>query len=235
MYIRECEDVWLWYGIVTLSTELVSEFVSYMRRYPALYQRLSQQVVTHLPRSRSQPCIIDIGCGPGLLLGELARKRPESCLIGVDISSDMLFYAREQLITSNTYQSISLIRSSVERLPFDSSCASVVASRFSLPYWDDPIQAFREIARVLTDDGWLILDALDPGFTGIRLWSTLLHMRYAKASRRVIEYHRDSFDSAYSKNKIYTMLEQAGLLPAKEKTQSFRWHYEIYARKGDQL
>ena len=231
MYIRVSKDVLTRFGSLTLSKELVTEFVSYMRRYPALYQRLSQQIINHLPTDLIQPCIIDIGCGPGLLLEAIARSCSNSILIGIDISNDMLFYARQQLIMAGVYDDASLLRSRVETLPCGSERASVVVSRFSLPYWDDTEQGFREISRVLTEKGWLILDALDPTFSGIRSWPTLLHMRYAKASRRVMKYHRDSFTHAYAKKDIYALLEQAGLYPRREKTKEFGWHYEIYAKK----
>ena len=44
---------------------------------------------------------LDIGCGPGVLLGELARARPEFKIKGVDVSPPMLALARQHLAVKN--------------------------------------------------------------------------------------------------------------------------------------
>ncbi|MEJ2296503.1 MAG: class I SAM-dependent methyltransferase [Candidatus Lokiarchaeota archaeon] len=45
---------------------------------------------------KEYPIIVDVGCGPGFLLFEIAKLMPDFELIGVDFSEDMLRIAREK-------------------------------------------------------------------------------------------------------------------------------------------
>ena len=231
MYLRVGKDARYGSCIVDLSKQLISEFVSYMRKYPSLYQQLSKRVVECVPDNVSQPCIVDIGCGPGFLLQEVGSLCPQSILIGVDNSSEMLSYAREQLSKPEMGNDVCLLRSSVESLPIVSQQAHVVASRFSLPYWPDPHKGFLEIYRILTTGGYLVLDALNPDFSRVRLWAASKHMKFNQASSHVIKYHKDSFDCAYKSENIYEMLLETGFTPLRTRTVSYGWHYEIIASK----
>lgn len=53
--------------------------------YPRWLHRLASVIAAQSPAT-----VVDIGCGPGVLLRELAKRLPESQLTGVDQSHDML-------------------------------------------------------------------------------------------------------------------------------------------------
>src|SRR2546427_9966333 len=49
-------------------------------------------VAPHLPTS---PVVIDLGCGPGLFLRDLARRDPSMSLYGYDVTPAMIAYAQD--------------------------------------------------------------------------------------------------------------------------------------------
>src|SRR5262245_10921173 len=47
------------------------------------------------PRLPAHPVIIDLGCGPGLLLRDLGERHPGAALHGYDVTPAMIDYARQ--------------------------------------------------------------------------------------------------------------------------------------------
>lgn len=56
-----------------------------------------QKIVDELPLAPDQRSILEIGCGTGLILEEIARRHPEVSLTGVDLTAAMLVIAQERL------------------------------------------------------------------------------------------------------------------------------------------
>ena len=46
------------------------------------------------PRSRPQPVIVDLGCGPGLFLRDLGERYPQATLFGYDVTPAMIAYGQ---------------------------------------------------------------------------------------------------------------------------------------------
>src|SRR5262245_20876113 len=59
-----------------------------------LYRRLADDIAAIAPRGAE---VLDVGTGPGVLLVELARRRPDLRLTGVDLSTDMVAAAQHNL------------------------------------------------------------------------------------------------------------------------------------------
>ncbi|MFQ5946048.1 MAG: class I SAM-dependent methyltransferase [Anaerolineae bacterium] len=106
-----------------------------------------------LPHLRA-PLVLDLGCGTGDLLQDLAEEGLRS--IGLDASAAMLRVSRRKIQTMGADERISLIRARAQALPLlDGRLNSVVAtfpSRFIL---DTASQA--EIRRVLAPGGRLVI------------------------------------------------------------------------------
>jgi SAM-dependent methyltransferase len=89
--------------------------------------------------------IVDIGAGPGNLLEELGRLRPDASLTGVDPSARMRAIAAARGIAE--------VDGRAEHLPFADDSVDLVLSTLSSHHWDDSAAAFAEIARVLRPGG----------------------------------------------------------------------------------
>lgn len=114
----------------------------------AMYRRFAADVAEVAPNGAA---ILDVGTGPGVLLVELARSRPDLRLTGVDLSADMIAAARRNLEPFGDRAAASV--GDVTRLPFPDHSFDLITSSLSLHHWDDPAAAVPELARVLRPGG----------------------------------------------------------------------------------
>jgi ubiquinone/menaquinone biosynthesis C-methylase UbiE len=71
------------------------EFDSEAQSHPERYAYLAKWFLREASHRRQPRSIIDAGCGPGILTRMIAKDLPETSLIGVDISPDMLRLANQ--------------------------------------------------------------------------------------------------------------------------------------------
>jgi SAM-dependent methyltransferase len=110
------------------------------------------------PRLTGVRSLLSVGCGPGVFLRELAENHPEIDIVGVDISPSRVSEAEKRL------RGLPNARACVGdalSLPFESNSFDLVFSRFLLEYLPDKLRAVREMARVCSQGGKLLLQDLD--------------------------------------------------------------------------
>lgn len=113
-----------------------------------VYRRLAADVADAAPAGGS---VLDVGTGPGVLLVELARRRPDLRLAGVDLSPDMVTAAGRNLAEFGDRAAVRT--GDVTDLPFEDGSFDLIVSSLSLHHWDDPAAAVPELARVLRPGG----------------------------------------------------------------------------------
>jgi ubiquinone/menaquinone biosynthesis C-methylase UbiE len=96
--------------------------------------------------------VVDVGCGPGVAVRELARRG--ATVTGVDPSPVMLRLARR---TIRSHQGASLLEGTAESLPLDDDSVDVAIAVASAHHWDDHEAALRELHRVLVPGGRLVI------------------------------------------------------------------------------
>ena len=115
-----------------------------------VYRRLADDVAATAPQGAA---LLDVGTGPGVLLVEIARRRPDLSLTGMDLSADMVTAAQRNL---RPYADRATVRvGNVTALPFPDASFDLIVSSLSLHHWDDPGAAVPELARVLRPGGRL--------------------------------------------------------------------------------
>jgi ubiquinone/menaquinone biosynthesis C-methylase UbiE len=113
-----------------------------------LYRGLAQDIVGALPHGAR---VLDVGTGPGVLLAELARSRPDVELVGVDLSPDMAALAAWHLAPYG-HRARALV-GDVAALPLSGRSVDIVVSSLSMHHWADLDSAVTELARVLRPGG----------------------------------------------------------------------------------
>lgn len=101
----------------------------------------------------------DLGCGPGHLVFELARRTPDLHVTGVDLSDEMLEQAGIYAQQAGLGDHVAFRKGDVQEIPFPDNSLDLVISTLSLHHWDDPVTVLDGIARVLRPGGsFLIFD-----------------------------------------------------------------------------
>src|SRR5262249_51351612 len=100
---------------------------------------------------------LDIGCGAGRLVRELAARSKEA--VGVDLSARMRERARTRARALGV-ENVSFHEARAEGLPFPEGSFDVVTASNLLMLLGDPPAVLKEAARVLRPGGQLII--LDP-------------------------------------------------------------------------
>ena len=102
---------------------------------------------------------IDIGCGPGYLVLELAKRSKGLHAIGMDCSEEMLIQADSNARASGLAGRTSFKMGNAEKIPFGDHSFDLVVSTLSLHHWKNPIAVMDEIVRVLKPGGgFLVFD-----------------------------------------------------------------------------
>jgi SAM-dependent methyltransferase len=116
--------------------------------------------VAELVRGRGARRILDLGTGCGELPQRLRAEGIPA--IGLDLCGKLLHRARR-----SAARPLDLLQGDAERLPIASGRFDVVTSLLVAHYLKNPLEAFREAARVLRPQGWIVaadrITAADPG------------------------------------------------------------------------
>lgn len=107
--------------------------------------------------------ILDVGCGPGIIAAEIARRKPEAHIVGLDSSAQRAQVA-EQYLDSVPNGEFRL--GLAQHIPAADDSFDFVYCRFMLEYLPDPQAAVAEMARVCRPGGTVVLQDLD----GQLLW-----------------------------------------------------------------
>lgn len=122
------------------------------RTLGGLYRRVAADVASLAP---PDAVVLDIGTGPGQLPREIAARRADVVLGGVDLSADMVDIANAavgSLSSRITYQV-----ADVAALPQPDDSVDLVVSTLSMHEWPDRRQAVAELGRVLRPGGVLLV------------------------------------------------------------------------------
>jgi ubiquinone/menaquinone biosynthesis C-methylase UbiE len=104
-----------------------------------------QATVLDLAAPTSSATILDIGCGNGTYLAELARRGFAGRTLGVDLSFGMLAAARARL--SGAERPAALANADAVALPFRDGLADLVLAPHMLYHVPDPAAALRVCRR----------------------------------------------------------------------------------------
>ncbi len=198
------------------------------RDYLELYQHRSDEeasrqvefILSTLPSSAANGRILDIACGRGRHVVQLARRN--RLVWGVDLSSEALQLAGQTIHDENL--SALVIRGDMRALPFLRDTFSVVLSMFtSFGYFDDDAThgaLLAEWRRVLVKGGFLVIDYLNREHL---LQSLVPISTRQTADREIIEHRSLSSDSKRIEKEIQIRPLSGG------ETSYFRESVRLYA------
>jgi ubiquinone/menaquinone biosynthesis C-methylase UbiE len=166
--------------LTTQNEKLVREYTALATVYDHRWStyldaslRMTMEVVGELPAER----VLDVACGTGLLLEVLADRPDDSELVGVDRVPAMLEVARRRIGHGAT-----LLECDAAKLPFDDASFQLAIITNALHYFPDADAALREIRRVISASGNLVLTDWCRDYAWMRIlnrvlpWTTHAHV-----------------------------------------------------------
>jgi ubiquinone/menaquinone biosynthesis C-methylase UbiE len=177
----------------------------YDRRWARYIRATTRETLARLSL-RPDECLLDLGCGTGALLRDLAREGGSRRLYGIDLSLGMVARARQAL--SNTAH---LAVGDVGALPWPAGSFDVIVSVSSFHFWADPGQALREVRRLLRPGGRLVLTDWCADYFVCRLYESILR-RFDPAHRQI-----------YHKSQCKDFLTAAGLTEVRVESYRSPW------------
>jgi trans-aconitate 2-methyltransferase len=106
-------------------------------------------------RLRGDERVLDLGCGDGTVTAEIAALLPRGSVLGLDISPDMISFARERL-PPERYPNLRFVEGDMLDLPFYREFDAVFSSA-ALHWVSDHGRVYRGIGRALRPGGRVLL------------------------------------------------------------------------------
>jgi len=134
-----------------------------------------------LPRLRAGQDLLDVGCGPGTITVDLAARVAPGRVVGIDAATEVL-EAAAQLGREAGAANLGFATGDVYHLGFDDARFDVVHAHQVLQHLTRPVEALREMRRVLRPGGTLAVRDSDyaafawcPGDPLLDRWLELYH------------------------------------------------------------
>jgi ubiquinone/menaquinone biosynthesis C-methylase UbiE len=141
--------------------------------------------------------LLDVGCGTGAAIRAAARMVERA--VGVDISTQMI--ERAHALAAGL-GNVEFIVADSEQLPFPDGTFTAVMCSSSFHHYPDPAKALREMARVLTRGGRLVIADPDADLALVRIADRVLrrvdrsHVRLYRGAEFAALARAAGFDDA---------------------------------------
>lgn len=177
------------------------------------------------------PRVLDLGCGPGLWLREVAALRPDATVVGYDRDGEMLAHAEHLGIPQAEWRRADL---GAPEFALPPAAADVIAMHFFFHFLDDPRRLLATVHGGLKPGGSLVI-------TGWVRSSLASFLAFMGESRRQAEASSDPDAAAwrmfasfnrYTSDDLHWLLEQSGFAVRRAEPYGDHFAYVI-AIKSD--
>lgn len=174
--------------------------------------------------------ILDVGCGPGLLLKELAQRSKKFQVIGVDMSPYAIGQARKNCKGLNN---VVLKIASASSMPFDDESFDLIICKDSIHHFNNLGKVLSEINRVAKPGSVIYLQDLRRDLP----WRLLKTAVGLKDPFQKLQYY--SARAAYTKKELSDILKKLHIrkykIKTRQVTQNLKNKYNKLGINIDQL
>src|SRR5512132_1818403 len=110
--------------------------------------------------------VLDAGCGSGRLAVEIARRRPDLRVHGIDLESAMVEVATRHAEREGLTDRVEFTVADLADLPLPDDSVDLVVSTASMHHWTDVGAVVASLGRVLRPDGRIWIYDLRPVTSG---------------------------------------------------------------------
>jgi SAM-dependent methyltransferase len=173
--------------------------------------------IRHIPVQAGMQ-ILDAGCGSGSMAREIAKAFPKAIVAGIDLRDEYIDYARRRAAEAHL-QNLSFKTGDVRELPFPNDSFDIIWTKYLLQWVAEPMQAMRELVRVLKPGGLLVSANFD-GFA-------VTHEPPDLAIQPMIEFIFGNLVDSFIGRKMAGMCRNCGLVDIDVKMEVDRVHTVI--------
>jgi len=143
------------------NSAIAQTWVKLQTRLDQLFHPLTQVALEHAAPQPGERAI-DIGCGCGATVIELARRvGPGGQVLGVDLSGPMLGLARNRIAEAGFTQA-ALVQADMSTYGFSPQDFDLAFSRFGVMFFDNPVAAFANLRSALKPTARLVFACFRP-------------------------------------------------------------------------
>jgi len=157
-----------------------------------------------LPHLRSPCRVLDVGCGPGVIAMEIARRFPSAEVAAIDASQARVSQCQMRLAS---LPNACAQRADATFIPFPDESFDLVFCRFLLEYLPNRAAALHEMTRVCKPGGTVLLQDLDGQLTWHYPPDATLERKLETVLR---ELGKSGFDPFVGR-KLFSLARNAGL------------------------
>ena len=132
---------------------VVSGIYAFVARKSPFMRDIHQEVAKEVCAKISSGRVLDLGTGPGYLPFAMAKIAPGLKIVGIDLSSGMIDMAKKKAQELGISNRVTFEGANAASLPFEDGSFDFVVSTLSMHHWHDPRECFKEIYRVLKNNG----------------------------------------------------------------------------------
>ena len=185
--------------------ELNKEFKKRMREY----KHFAEFILDDL-NLKDYSRVLEIGPGPAWISIIIVKKNPTIQLTGLEISKDMIRVANQNVKDEKVEDNIKFFNGNAKNMTmFEDQFFDAVIAHDSLHHWEEPLQIFNEIARVLKNDGVL---CIGDGRRDISIGAKIIfNLAKLFISKQISYYWKTSIIAGYTPSEVRDMLDQTDL------------------------
>ena len=192
-----------------MADPVVAEYAKIARQYDEKWtfyvEATTRETLRRLPVTPTAR-VLDVGCGTGELLRRLRAKHPEALLAGLDPVPEMLAVARDKLSGKED-----LRIGYADALPWKAASFDAVVSCNMFHYITHPVDALREMARVVRPGGVIVLTDWCDDYLACRVCNL-----YLRLTNR-------AFYKTYTEAECFALLRQAGFAQVRLDKYKISW------------
>lgn len=121
-----------------------------VKLFRGIHRRVADDVAAAAPHGAT---VLDAGCGSGRLAVEIARRRPDLQVLGVDLEAGMIGVAAAHAEQENLTGRVRFTVADLASLQLPVGSVDMIVSTASLHHWADVGAVIASLGRVLRPDG----------------------------------------------------------------------------------
>lgn len=166
--------------------------------------------------------ILDVGCGPGTMTVDFAKRVPQGYVVGLDTEAASATLEKAKALSKlEEVLNVTFITGDTYALPFSDDSFDITHCHQILQHLQDPIQVLREMKRVTKPGGFVACRDMDRATLAMIPMPEILQANLDMLNRVT----KDTGCEGNSGHHLHIYARRAGFDPAQTKVSASTWSF----------